>query len=466
MYFYYRSAWSGARALRRPVLFVIAAWATLQSVDSTVHAQYVDWVRQWGTAGDDSFWGASVDTSSGTVYAVGDTTGATYGANKGANDALLVKYDVSGNLLGGFQDGSQNSDRFDVAAADGAGGVYVAGYSSSGTFGPPRVGTGDNVFGRISPTNTWTWLQQSATDDVQAGGGQNTGAFLTTGFVTSPVAGPWAGGNDVLWQVRNSAGNVALQGQFGAGSSESGNAAAIDSGGNYIIAGITDGAIGGLNAGGTDTFVAKFNSVGTQLWVKQLGSAGTDSATSVTTDALGNVYVAGITDGSVGGPNAGSSDNFIAKYDPAGNQLWVKQFGSLAAEANPLVAYFLNAVWLSASTHGNMFGTNQGFRDVYAVRLNASNGNVLWSTQLGTSGFEDAHAIAADTVLGKVYIAGNTTGSFGGPFAGLEDGFVISISAVPTVPEPTTAAMLYAGAAAVAMLRRKKGSRSRCFACK
>lgn len=455
MNYYHRSASSGARA-RRQVLFVFTAWATLQSAVSTVHAQYVDWVRQWGTAADDSFWGASVDTSSGTVYAVGDTTGTTYGANKGFGDALMVKYDVSGNLLGGFQDGSANSDRFVAAAADGAGGLYVAGYSSGGTFGPPRVGTGDNVFGRISPASTWTWLQQSATDNVQTGGGQNTGLLLTTGYVTSAVAGPWFGGNDVLWQVRDSGGNIVVQRQFGAGSSESGNAAAIDSGGNYIIAGITDGTIGGPNAGGTDTFVAKYNSAGTQLWVKQLGSAGTDAATSVTTDPLGNVYVAGITDGAVGGPNAGSSDNFIAKFDPAGNQLWVKQFGSSAAEANPLVAYFLNAVWLSASTHGNMFGTNQGFRDVYAVRLNASNANVLWSTQLGTSGFEDAHAIAADTVLGKVYIAGNTTGSFGGPFAGLEDGFVISINAVPAVPEPATATFVYGGAAIVAMLRLRR----------
>ena len=168
------------------------------------------------------------------------------------------------------------------------------------------------------------------------------------------------------------------------------------------------------------------------------------------------MYVAGTTDGSVGGPNAGSSDNFIAKYDPSGNQLWLKQFGTSALEGNPVVAYFLGGVWLSSSTHGSLFGTNLGFRDVYAARLDAANGNVLWSTQIGTSGFESVRAIAADTILGKVYIAGETSGSFGGPtFGGGSDAFLISIYAVPAVPEPASMVLLCCGAAVFACRNRR-----------
>ena len=124
--------------------------------------------------------------------------------------SLLVKYDASGNVLGGFQDGTPTSDRLTAVAADGAGGVFVSGYTSTGTFGPPRTGSGDNVFGHVSSANTWTWLQQNALDNVQAGGGQNTGTLITTGFVTSPVGGTYAGGNDVLFSVRNLAGAVTL----------------------------------------------------------------------------------------------------------------------------------------------------------------------------------------------------------------------------------------------------------------
>ena len=35
-------------------------------------------------------------------------------------------------------------------------------------------------------------------------------------------------------------------------------------------------------------------------------------------DGLGNVYISGYTDGSLGGPNAGGYDAFVSKYDAAG----------------------------------------------------------------------------------------------------------------------------------------------------
>ena len=38
----------------------------------------------------------------------------------------------------------------------------------------------------------------------------------------------------------------------------------------------------------------------------------------VSADGLGNVYISGYTDGSLGGPNAGGDDAFVSKYDAAG----------------------------------------------------------------------------------------------------------------------------------------------------
>src|SRR6476660_9615838 len=63
-----------------------------------------------------------------------------------------------------------------------------------------------------------------------------------------------------------------------------------------------------------------------------LGSTGTENAHAVATDAAGNMLVAGnFTSASIDLdpgpgtyllPNAGGSDGFAAKYDPAGNLLW------------------------------------------------------------------------------------------------------------------------------------------------
>lgn len=448
----YQSSTYSAAAYRRFFVVAFATFAMAQLAPSSVHAQYVDWVRQLGTATVDGFWGVSADAS-GTIYAVGDTAGSIFATQQGGGDALLAKYDAAGNLLGGKQDGTSVSDQLTVAVADGAGGVYVGGSSSTGLFGPPRVGTGNNLFGHIDAANNWTWLQQSATDSVQGGGGASTGLFLTAGTTFAAVAGPYAGGGDTMFSVRNLAGSVIQQRQFGSTGFDGGNAGTIDSFGNYFVAGVTTGALVGPNAGGADAYIAKYDAAGTQLWIKQLGSAVTDASTSVVTDAGGNVYVAGITDGAIGGPNAGSSDNFVAKYDPAGNLLWTQQLGSAAAEFNPLVTYFLGGVWVSSSTYGSLFGPSAGNLDVYAARLDAGSGSVLWSTQLGTANAEHALAITVDPFIGKVYVAGITNGSFGGPHAGSDDAFLLAINGVPSVPEPTTLAIGSAGALLAVCMR-------------
>jgi hypothetical protein len=53
-------------------------------------------------------------------------------------------------------------------------------------------------------------------------------------------------------------------------------------------------------------------------WIRQLGSEGTDSVCGVSADGLGNVYISGYTDGSLGGNSAGSYDAFVSKYDLGG----------------------------------------------------------------------------------------------------------------------------------------------------
>ena len=50
--------------------------------------------------------------------------------------------------------------------------------------------------------------------------------------------------------------------------------------------------------------------------MRQLGSAGSDVAYGVAVDGTGNAYITGSTDGSLGGPNAGGNDAFLAKYGP------------------------------------------------------------------------------------------------------------------------------------------------------
>jgi len=49
-------------------------------------------------------------------------------------------------------------------------------------------------------------------------------------------------------------------------------------------------------------------------WARQIGTTASDESLSVAVDGLGNAYISGATRGSLGGPNAGGYDAFLAKY--------------------------------------------------------------------------------------------------------------------------------------------------------
>jgi Beta-propeller repeat len=113
--------------------------------------------------------------------------------------------------------------------------------------------------------------------------------------------------------------------QLGRTSTDAAFAVHVDRRGTVFVAGTTEGSLGGRNAGDFDAFVSTFRPGGRLLWTRQLGSAARDSAVAVTSDRDGAVYVAGTTFGSLARKNAGQYDAFVAKYDPQGNRIWIRQ---------------------------------------------------------------------------------------------------------------------------------------------
>ena len=76
------------------------------------------------------------------------------------------------------------------------------------------------------------------------------------------------------------------------------------------------------NAGADDAFLAKYDASGTLQWIQQLGTSSRETSRGVSADGLGNVYISGATEGSLGGANAGGGgylegDVYVAKFlDP------------------------------------------------------------------------------------------------------------------------------------------------------
>ncbi len=201
----------------------------------------------------------------------------------------------------------------------------------------------------------------------------------------------------------------------------------VDGSGNIVIAGYTNGSLGGnANTGGYDAFIAKYDPAGVRQWVKLLGSTGYDGANGIAVDGSGNIYIAGYTSGSLDGEtNSGNNDAFIAKYDSTGARQWVKLLGTTGDDrANGIAVDGSGNIYIAGLTPGNLDGNaNAGSYDAFIAKYN-STGEKQWVELLGTTALDYAYRIAVEG-SGDIYIAGATSGSLDGRTnAGSNDAFI------------------------------------------
>jgi hypothetical protein len=144
------------------------------------------------------------------------------------------------------------------------------------------------------------------------------------------------------------------------------HALAADSGGNVYLTGITRGSLDGENKGYDDVFLRKYGPDGTALWTKQFGTDSSDYGNDLTVDSAGNIYVVGSTMGQLIGSNRGSYDAFVRKYNTSGQLVRGQQFGTSAFDiANAVCVGDDDAVYVGGNTNGNLGGTAKGRLDIY-----------------------------------------------------------------------------------------------------
>ena len=158
-----------------------------------------------------------------------------------------------------------------------------------------------------------------------------------------------------------------------------------------------------------------------------LGSTGIDSGNAVATDAAGNVLVAGsFRSASLDldpGPgecvlaNAGGSDGYAAKYDPAGNLLWGVQvrgtgIGSVIdvdvdGAGNFMIAgLFAGSVEIGVPGWPPVTLTNAGSNEGFLAKLDPQ-GNALWARTFGTAANPRLSSGITVDAAGNVYATGS-----------------------------------------------------------
>ncbi len=215
--------------------------------------------------------------------------------------------------------------------------------------------------------------------------------------------------------------------QLGTASDEYGWGAATDPSGNVFMTGYTTGSIQGLNQGGQDVAIAKYSPAGALLWTAQLGSTGDEHAYAATTDSAGNLFVAGsTTDALWTAYSGGLHDGFVSRFDANGGISWSHAIGSAGDDLVYAVAVDPSGnIYVAGSTTGSFGGANGGGMDGWVAKYDQFM-TLVWIRQFGGAGDQVARGVALDAA-GNVYVAGHTTGAFGGAAynGGLHDAFLV-----------------------------------------
>jgi hypothetical protein len=231
-------------------------------------------------------------------------------------------------------------------------------------------------------------------------------------------------------------GQLAWAKSIGGSSQEYSKSMQIDDAGNIYVVGDFNGLVDfdpsiGFSLqdvkGASDIFIAKYDPQGNFIWVKTFGGIGIESSKDLIVDSQGDIYIAGVFQGTAdfdpnGGvvnlTSTGSFDSFILKLDNNGNFGWVKSIqGTNSNFINQIVLDYagnINAVGYFQGTAdfdpnaGVSTMTTIGSKSAFLSKWNGQ-GQFVSALMIGGSGFEIGKALTVD-MQNNIYMVGDFRG--------------------------------------------------------
>ncbi len=399
------------------------------------------WAQSFGGINWEIGYDVVVDDS-GYVYTTGFFFGtANFGAvtltSAGLSDMFVTKQRRDGSLVWvqqGRGSGYEFGHGIDV---DSSGNLYVVGsFANNAIIAGDTIqgaGSSDMFVAAFSPDGALRWVRHGggksdddgadlvvdSKDNVHVIGSFNQSATFDGVTLTS------VSNRDVYLLMYDSSGTL-LDARSDGGPGYDGdyrNSITIDTLGNIYASGNfqNDASFGGRtvsSAGREDIFVAKYRPDHTAEWVEPGGGANQDYGFDVAVDALGNTYVTGEFTGTatfqgISLVSAGSSDGFLAKYDPTGTLAWVQRFGGSGEDrGNSLCVDIDDNIFVTG--HCSNVATLGSINDMFVAKYQPD-GTLQWIKQVNATRSASGYGITSDR-SGAIYVTGELTGSgtFGG----------------------------------------------------
>jgi len=390
----------------------------------------IDWSHQLSTSKVESASTIARD-GSGNVIVGGNSDGILFPSAAGGG--FVAKYDPSGGLLWGSQFAGSTVRS---VTTDSAGDIFTLGSNST-----------NGVLRKIGPAGNVLWTASVGPSQTTARGISldSSGNVFVTGEVDAGIL------PDALVAKFSSAGSQLWLHQFGTTASDVATGVKVDSSGNAIVIGQTGGILAPTNGSTGDVFARKYDTNGNVVWTRQWGSTQPDIASAVAIEKSGSIFVSGYTTGSIDGvfqDPFGDAHSFVTKLAVDGTTSWTREYNFASQDFNGDVA-------IDAAGNVYLAGTAEPAADQFLIAsLDNGTGNVTWSQKLGSVSDYWLYAIAVDPAGSKLWIGGNTTGSFNGaPSANAEEDAVV---AELSVPEPASGLLLVGAVAAAVLFRRQK----------
>ena len=396
----------------------------------------IDWSKTVGGSQEDTAQGIT-KTSDGGYAIVGFTKSidgdiTTHFMEE--NDYWVAKLDTNGTLLWSKTYGGTQDDRAEAISSTSDGGFVISGYSrSSDVDVSQNAGFYDQWIVKLDASGNIQWEKSfgfsgsdQSFDVIQT----SDGGYFTTGFLdvsasggqgnlnrTSNIGNPEHGVGEFWCHKLDSSGNVVWSRYFGGSNNDRSYSVLETNDNHFLLVGSSESTDFDItnSKGSYDFWAVKVSNSGDLIWQKSYGGSGIEIAYDAVKTNDGNYIIVGDTRSSDGDVSTlkGSADFWVIKInDTDGSLLWERTYGGTDFESARAIIKTQSgdyAITGSSKSDTVDLTLNYGQNDVWVIKINDS-GNLLWEKNFGGSQLDFSYGIVESTNEALI-VAGNTESS-------------------------------------------------------